>query len=196
MNRSSQLRDGVYLTYTAVALTPQAAHPFAVGRKFAEQLGYPKDLLDRLPSEATEAFTGVSNVSIFAEIHSGMTVLDLGCGAGTDSLIAARRVGANGKVVGVDFSEAMLARARESAIKAKATNVEFRHSEAEKLPIEDASIDVAMINGIFNLNPSREKIFGELARVIKPDGVVYAAEMILRQPSPPGTMQDDVDWFS
>jgi SAM-dependent methyltransferase len=196
MNRSSQLRGGVYKAYSAVAEMPQAEHPFAVGRAFAESLGYPKELLDRLPCESTEAFTGVSNVSIFAKISCGATVLDVGCGAGLDSLIASQRVGVHGKVLGVDFSEAMLARARQSAAKAKATNVEFHQSSAETLPVGDSSIDVSLINGIFNLNPAREKIFGELARVMKPGGVVYSAELILRESLPADALPDDSDWFA
>ena len=196
MDRSSQLRDGVYKAYSAVAETPQAEHPFAVGREFAERLGYPSELLDQLPAESTEAFTGVSTVSLFAEIHSGATVLDVGCGAGLDSLIAAQRVGKNGKVIGVDFSEAMLARARAAGMKTKTRNIEFRQSSAELLPVDDSSVDVAMVNGIFNLNPSREKIFAELARVMKTGGVVYSAEMILREPLPPDMQMDENDWFA
>ena len=196
MDRSSQLRDGVYKAYSAVAETPQAEHPFAVGREFAERLGYPTELLDQIPPESTEAFSGVSTVSLFAEIHSGVTVLDVGCGAGLDSLIASQRVGKNGKVIGIDFSEAMLARAQTAAATTKMMNVEFRQSSAESLPIEDASIDVALVNGIFNLNPDREKIFAELARVMKPGGVLYSAEMILREPLPPDMQMDENDWFA
>lgn len=196
MNLSTQLRDGVYKAYSAVAETPQAEHPFAVGREFAERLGYPTELLNQLPSESTEAFTGVSNVSLFADIPVGSIILDVGCGAGLDSLIAAQRTGETGRVIGVDFSEAMLARARTAATKMKTTNVEFRQSSAESLPLEDASIDVAMVNGIFNLNPAREKIFQELARVMKAGGVVYSAEMILREPLPPEELADNNNWFA
>lgn len=196
MDRSSQLRDGVYKAYSAVAETPQAEHPFAVGREFAERLGYPSELLDQLPPESTEAFSGVSTVSLFAEIPSGATVLDVGCGAGLDSLIAAQRVGKNGKVIGVDFSEAMLARARAAGMKTKTRNIVFRQSSAESLPVDDSSVDVAMVNGIFNLNPARENIFAELARVMKPGGVLYSAEMILREPLPPDMQMDEKDWFA
>lgn len=196
MIRSSQLRDGVYQAYSAVAETPQAEHPFAVGIEFAERLGYPTELLNQLPSESTEAFTGVSIVSLFADIPIGSTILDVGCGAGLDSLVAAQRTGETGKVIGVDFSEAMLNRARIAAMKMKTANVEFRQSSAEALPLEDASIDVAMVNGIFNLNPAREKIFQELARVMKAGGVVYSAEMILREPLPPEEVTNTDDWFA
>ena len=196
MDLSTQLRDGVYKAYSAVAETPQAEHPFAVGREFAERLGYSTELLNQLPSESTEAFTGVSNVSIFGDIPVGSTILDVGCGAGLDSLIAAQRTGETGKVIGVDFSEAMLTRARTAATKMKIKNVEFRQSSAESLPLDNASIDVAIVNGIFNLNPAREKIFQELARVMKAGGVVYSAEMILREPLPPEELTNTDDWFA
>jgi len=127
---------------------PQTKHAFPVGRGFAESLGYPADLLDQLPAVASDAFAGVSNVSIFAEIPFGATILDLGCGAGLDALIAARRVGLAGKVIAVDFSAAMLARARQAVAEAGASNVELREADAGQLPIADEEIDIAMVNGI------------------------------------------------
>lgn len=196
MDDSAQLRHGVYQAYTTVAETPQAEHPFAVGKEFAEKLGYPTELLNQLPSESVEAFTGVSNVSLFAEMKAGAIVLDVGCGAGMDSLIAAQRVGENGKVIGIDFSEAMLARAQTAAKKMNLSNLSFYSTPAESMPVEDASIDVAMVNGIFNLNPAREKIFQELARVMKKGGAVFSAEMILREPLPPEHTLNITDWFS
>src|SRR5438874_1465737 len=115
MNAPQQLRQGVYAAYTAVAKQPEGEHPFAVGRAFAAGLGYPLEQLDRLPPESVQAFTGVSAVSIWADLPAGARVLDLGCGAGMDALIAAERVGPTGSVLGVDFSPAMLARARRAA---------------------------------------------------------------------------------
>jgi SAM-dependent methyltransferase len=196
MDRARQLREGVWRAYSNVAEQPEAGHPFAVGRQFAEQLGYPQELLDALPTVAVEAFTGVSNVSLFADLPVGARVLDLGCGAGLDSLIAARRVGPMGSVVGVDFSESMLARARQAASQAQASNVEFRPGDAERLPLDEASIDIALVNGLFNLNPAREAIFRELARVVRPGGVAYSAEMILRGPLPPDEQASLTNWFA
>jgi arsenite methyltransferase len=194
MNRSL-LREGVYQAYSAVAKSPQAQHPFPNGRIFAESLGYPLAVLDEMPGEAVEAFAGVSNVSIFADISAGVIVLDVGCGAGLDSLIAARRTGPGGRVIGLDFSAAMLARAAQAATAAGLNHVEFRQADAEQMPIEDASIDVALVNGIFNLNPARQEIFSELARVVKPGGAVYAAEIILREPLPLEEA-DSTNWFA
>jgi arsenite methyltransferase len=143
MEKTPQLREGVHRAYSAAAEQPQEKHPFPVGRRFAESVGYPKDLLGELPSVSVEAFSGVSNVSVFAEILEGETVLDLGCGAGLDSLIAARRTGVKGRVIGIDFSAAMLLRARRAAREAGMDHVEFFEAGAEALPLEDGSIDVA-----------------------------------------------------
>ena len=191
-----QLRDGVRRAYSAASERPQDKHPFPVGRSFAESLGYPQDLLVALPSVSVDAFSGVSNVAVFAEIPVGAVVLDLGCGAGLDSLIAAQRVGPQGKVIGVDFSEAMLARARQAAVELGVRNVEFYQADAEKLPIEDGLIDVALANGIFNLNPERGAIFGELARAVRQGGAVYAAELILQEPLPPEIQASEANWFA
>ena len=191
-----KLREGVRDAYSAAARTPQEEHAFPVGRAFAESLGYPRDLLDAMPAACVEAFAGVSNVAVFAAIPPGAIVLDLGCGAGLDSLIAARRVGPNGKVVGVDFSEAMLDRARRAAAEAGVTNVEFRRADAEALPLPDRSVDVAIVNGIFNLNPARGAIFGELARVLRPDGEVFVAELILIEPLPEDERASLTNWFA
>ncbi len=192
----SELRDKVREAYSAAADSPTGKHPFPVGRAFAESVGYPATLLDSLPSAAAEAFAGVTNVGLFAEIPEGATVLDLGCGAGLDSLIAARRVGPSGKVIGVDFSKTMLDRARQAAQEAAIQNVSFEHADAENLPLDSASIDVALANGIFNLNPARESIFRKLAQVLRLGGAVYAAELILASPLPADVKQTDADWFA
>lgn len=196
MDKRKQLRDGVRGAYSAAAERPQDKHPFPVGRSFAESLGYPQDLLAALPRASVDAFSAVSNVAVFARIPAGAVVLDLGCGAGLDSLIAAQRVGPQGRVIGVDFSDAMLARAREAAVELGVRNVEFYQADAEKLPIGDGLIDVALANGIFNLNPEREAIFGELARAVRQGGAVYAAELILQEPLPPDVKDNETNWFA
>lgn len=193
---NEKLRETVCQVYSAAAQKPAEEQTFPLGRDFAESLGYPPDVLAGLPAVSIDAFTGVSNVSVFADIPTGATVLDLGCGAGLDSLIASGRVGVAGKVVGIDFSDAMLVRAREAAAEYGIDNVEFHHAEAEDLPIADGAIDVALVNGIFNLNPDREAIFRELARVLRQDGVVYAAELILREPLPAEILKNPGSWFS
>ena len=176
------LRGAVCQAYSAAADAPEGRHPFPVGRGFAESLGYPAALLERVPDVAADAFAGVSDVSARAALPAGATVLDLGCGAGLDAIIAATRVGARGRVIGVDFSESMLRRARAAALQAGAGNLCFLLGDGEQIPLEDGAIDVALVNGIFNLNPHRRGLFGELARVLRPGGRVYVAELILRAP--------------
>jgi len=144
---------------------------------------------------SVDSFTGVSNVSIYVSITEGATVLDLGCGAGRDSLIAAQRTGSTGKVLGIDFSEAMIDRAKKGAEECGYSNITFTVSDAEEIPLPDASVDGALVNGIFNLSPFREKIFSELARVLREGGNVYAAELILREPVTSSTMCSLDNWF-
>lgn len=194
--QSAQLRQKVCAAYSAAALEPRQPHVFPVGRQFAEDLGYPADLLGRLPPLCTEVFTGVSNVSLFAEIPRGAVVLDLGCGAGLDSSIAAGKAGGNGAVIGVDFSFPMLVRARACQRETGAYRILFCQADAERLPLVDGSIDVVLVNGIFNLNPNRAAIFRELGRVVKPSGAVYAAELVLREPLPPSQSQSESNWFA
>lgn len=196
MTAPSNLRDGVRDAYSAAAKDPKRKHPFPVGRQFAESVGYPPEQLAKLPAVPVEAFAGVSNVAANADILPGATVLDLGCGAGLDSLLAAAKTGPLGKVIGVDFSRSMLDRARLGASEAGFSNIEFREADAERLPIEGASVDVAMVNGIFNLNPMRDAIFRELARVVRPGGVVYAAELILRHSVQKSEAADEANWFA
>jgi SAM-dependent methyltransferase len=190
------LKGRVREAYSAAAEAPMGKHPFPVGRQFAASLGYPEEVLDGLPGAAVEAFAGVSNVSVFAEIAQGATVLDLGCGAGLDSLIAAERAGAGGRVVGVDFSGAMLGRARDAAGKMGVRQMVWCRADAERLPLADGAVDMAMVNGLFNLNPKRTAIFGELARVVRPGGRVYAAELIAVERPREGDEVDESNWFA
>lgn len=196
MQQESELRCKVRDAYSAAAVSPGESHAFPVGRPFAESLGYPTGLLTGLPPGCVEAFAGVSNVSMFAEIPKGSVILDLGCGAGLDSLIAADRTGRQGRVIGLDFSFPMLSRARQSAAESGINNVVFCHADAERLPLRDESIGIALINGIFNLNPARQSIFWELGRVVKRGGVVYSAELILKEPLPPEQQASESNWFA
>jgi SAM-dependent methyltransferase len=196
MSKTQQIRSLVHRAYSEAAERPQDEHAFPVGRHFAESLGYPSDLLAALPAVSVEAFSGVSNVALFASIPEGATVLDLGCGAGLDSLIAAQRTGPSGRVIGLDFSNAMLLRARQAAAEAGVRNVEFHSADAEDLTLENGLIDVALVNGIFNLNPARDLVFRELARVVRSGGTVFAAELILREPLPPNVRESETDWLA
>jgi len=194
--QNEALRTSVRGAYSAIAASPAAEHPIPVGRQLALGVGYPAERLARMPAVAVDAFAGVGAVSIFAQLPPGSRVLDLGCGAGLDSLIAAERVGAEGRVIGVDFSESMLARASEAAAEAGVGNLRLCLADSERLPLRNSSIDVALVNGIFNLNPRRQLLFQELGRVVREGGAVYAAELILREALSDAERGDEANWFA
>ena len=193
---ADELLDKVREAYSKAADNPRDSHPFPIGYDFALSLGYAEDLLQSLPESSVERFTGVSNVSVFAEIPPGSTVLDLGCGGGMDSLIAAAKTGHYGRVYGVDFSPSMLSHARSGAANAGADDIEFQESVGQRLPFDGGMFDVALVNGIFNLNPNRAGLFQELARVVRPGGVLYGAEIILREPMDKEERAGLANWFS
>lgn len=183
------LRDRVRAAYSAAAFEPGSRHPFPVGAEFAASVGYPKEALATLP-QAAAAFAGVSNVALQAPLRPGMTVVDLGCGAGLDARIAAERVSPGGRVAGVDFSLEMLRRARPGG------GAHFLQAAAESLPFRDAFADMVLINGLLNLNPYRERILREVARVLKPGGALFGAELILMEPLPDELKSGEDNWFS
>lgn len=187
------LIDRVRRVYGRVADSPDGKHPFRVGRRFAERVGYPEEWLAAIPPASVESFAGVSCVPCFAQFAAGARVLDLGCGAGLDALLVSARAG---RVVGVDFSEQMVGRAKQSATAMAVTNVEFKVGSAEAIPAETGSFDVAIVNGIFNLNLARAAILSELARVLVPGGLVFAAELVLKGPLPPEIEPSRDDWFA
>lgn len=188
-------RAAVREAYSAAAVDPAGEHPFDVGRELALGVGYPPGLLDRLPADAVARFAGVGAVSVEAELAPGQRVLDLGCGAGLDSLVAAGRVRPGGLVIGIDFSGEMLARGARAREEAEAPEVALCRAAAEELPLADGSLDAVLVNGIFNLNPARSRIFTELARTVRPGGHVHAAELILRD-SLPEAERTDANWFA
>ena len=192
---SPELRTAVHDAYSAAAERPAQKHAFPVGRVLAERLGYPADVLDAMPLAAVEAFAGVSTLALSAPIPANAHVLDLGCGAGLDSVILARRVAPTGRVIGIDFSEAMLTRAQRAAAEA-GVDVTFYQGDAEQLPLVDASVDVALVNGIFNLNPARAEIFRELARVVRPGGHAYVAELVLQEAVSKPDHFTEAEWFA
>lgn len=191
--KPGELREQVRSVYSEVAAAPSARHPFRVGRGLAERAGFPEEWLARVPAASLDAFAGVWCLPCFAEVPVGARVLDLGCGAGLDSLLLASRAES---ILGLDFSEQMLARARSSAEVLGISNVDFRKGDAEAIPAEDGAFDLAIVNGIFNLNPSRSAIFSELARVVRQGGAVYAAELVLKGPLPAERQLNAADWFS
>jgi cyclopropane fatty-acyl-phospholipid synthase-like methyltransferase len=190
---ADELRERVRRTYGRIAEAPAGEHPFAVGRGLAERAGYPAAWLDAAPRIAVEAFAGVSCLPCFAEIGPGARVLDAGCGVGLDLVLVAPRAE---RVVGVDFSREMVERARTTITAAGASNVELALADAETMAERVGPVDVALVNGIFNLNPRRSEIFRELAAAVRPGGAVYAAELVLKGPLPAGVEATEADWFA
>jgi SAM-dependent methyltransferase len=174
------LRSEIEKTYTEVSTKQDKDFIFPTGRSWAENLGYP-DELSRLPDETAESFAGVANPWVHGRVEPGQTVLDLGCGAGTDLLIAAQMVGPEGRVVGIDMTESMLARARESASAMDLHNVEVHQSLIESLPVEDASVDVVISNGVIDLVPDKDAVFGEIDRVLRPGGRLQIADVVIHK---------------
>lgn len=175
---SEELRLAVADKYGEVAADPNGRHPFPVGRVFAESLGYTPDILDALPPTAVSSFAGISNPLAHADLQPGETVLDLGCGAGMDSILAARQVGPAGHVHGLDLSTEMVASARANARGAGVDNITFHQAPAEDTPLDDASVDVVIVNGIFNLCPAKEPVMNEVHRLLRPGGRLLASEIV------------------
>jgi arsenite methyltransferase len=189
------LRCQISDKYTEVAKTPEKGFHFHTGRPLALMLGYPEDILQTLPAGTVESFAGTGNPFTMGELRPGETVLDIGCGAGLDSLIAARQVGQSGRVVSVDMTPAMLDKAAAGAREAGIGNIEFRKGLAEALPVEDASIDVVISNGVINLCPDKMAVMQEVNRVLKPGGRIQIADIVVHKELPQDA-KDDIDLWS
>jgi arsenite methyltransferase len=173
------LRDEIRKTYTDVSTDQEQEFIFPTGRAWAQELGYPEPELARVPDATAESFAGVANHWVLGRIAPGAVVLDLGCGAGTDLLIAAQMTGATGRVVGVDMTTAMLERARASADEMGIDNVELHESLIESLPLDDASVDVVISNGVIDLVPDKDAVLDEIDRVLRPGGRLQLADVVI-----------------
>src|ERR1700716_4714188 len=149
------LREEIRKTYTDVSTEQEQEFIFPTGRAWAQELGYPERELARVPDETVESFAGVANHWLLGRVELGSVVLDLGCGAGTDLLIAAQMTGPTGRVIGVDMTSVMLDRARDSAQQMRLENVELHESLIESLPLEDSSVDIVISNGVIDLVPDK-----------------------------------------
>jgi arsenite methyltransferase len=176
------LKSEIKKTYARVSEQPEEDFVFPTGRAWAEDLGYPRELLARVPEIAAESFAGVANPFALGALEPGEVVLDVGSGAGTDSLVAAQMVGAEGRVTGIDMTPEMLAKARAAAAEMGTTNVEFVEGEVERLPFADATFDVVISNGVIDLIPDKDAVFAEIERVLRPGGRIQVADVTIQNP--------------
>jgi SAM-dependent methyltransferase len=175
------LRSEIRKTYAAVSQESERDFIFPTGRAWAEDLGYPPELAN-VPDSAVESFAGVANPWKLGRLEPGENVLDLGSGAGTDSLIAAQMVGPTGSVTGIDMTPEMLEKSRAAAAEMGLANVAFMEADAERLPFEDASFDVVISNGVIDLIPDKDAVFSEIFRVLVPGGRIQIADVTIQRP--------------
>ena len=175
------LREEIRRTYTDVSDDQEQEFIFPTGRSWAQELGYPEPELERVPDATVDSFAGVANHWTLGAIDPGAVVLDLGCGSGTDLLIAAQMTGPGGRAIGVDMTPAMLARAQASAREMGLENVEVQESLIESLPVDAASVDVVISNGVIDLVPDKDAVFAEIDRVLRPGGRLQVADVVIHK---------------
>lgn len=180
--------------YTEVAETPEHGFHFHTGRPLARMLRYPDEWVNATPPAVVERFAGVGNPFRLGPLPEGAVVLDVGAGAGFDAQQAARQVGPRGRVIGVDLTPAMVAKARAGAAAAGLANVEFHEGRAEALPLPDASVDVVISNGVINLCPDKGAVYRELCRVLRPGGRLQVADVMVQMPVPDDAKADIDLW--
>jgi ubiquinone/menaquinone biosynthesis C-methylase UbiE len=191
---TDDLEQRVKRMYEEVALEPEREFHFETGRPLCERLGYPPADLDRIPAAAIDSFAGVGYFLDLAAIAPGETVLDLGSGSGTDSFLAALATGADGRVIGVDMTEAQLAKSRDLAARHGFPQTEFREGYIERPPVDAASVDCAISNGVINLSPDKPTVFAAAARALRPGGRLALADIVTEHQLPEGVTCDASLW--
>lgn len=188
------LRTAIQEEYRLVALEPEHGFHFHTGRPLAHMLGYTDEMLAAIPESAIESFAGTGNPFSLGELRPGERIVDVGSGAGIDSLIAARMVAPDGEVCGIDMTPAMLEKATHAAQESGLQNVEFRLGYAETIPIADGWADVIISNGVLNLMPDKQAALKEMARVLKPGGRLQIGDILVQKEVPEDARQQIDLW--
>lgn len=189
------LKDEILRMYQEVADSPDSEFHFYHGREAAEMFDYPSDLLDRAPAAAVASFAGVGNTHLRSELKPGEAVLDLGSGAGLDSIVAGWQVGPEGSVVGVDLNPSMCLKA-ESHAAAAGTRMECRSGSMENIPLDDASVDVVLSNGVINLSFRKRRVIEEIFRVLRPGGRISITDIVSAKQLSQSIVNDPKLWAS
>jgi SAM-dependent methyltransferase len=192
--RASEIRSSVKSLYRDVVQCPEGRFPYPVGRESALNLGYDSSWLEAIPNEVVERFVGVGNPFSIRMPKTGERVLDAGCGCGLDAFVCSILVGPAGKVYGVDLTAEMLALPLSFCSKLSRQNVEFHEASVETLPYRDGTFDLAISNGALNLIPDKKAAFSELSRVLKPGGVLAAADLLVMEEIPPEVLAGKDAW--
>ena len=179
MENVNEIKDRIRQRFVKVATEPTAPQRHPHGPSSAKKLGYDADEIDALPAVVVESFAGVGNPLGLHAVRSGETVVDIGCGAGVDSILAARKVGPSGRVIGVDLTPEMVKKATDNAVAAGVANAEFHQGEADCLPVGNETVDVVISNGVFNLCIDKPKVLAEVFRVLRPGGRLQMADILL-----------------
>ncbi len=188
------LRSAISTEYRDVALNPQKGFHFHTGRPLAKILGYDGELIKVVPESSITSFSGTGNPFSLGAIRLGERVVDVGCGAGFDSFIAAHMAGNGGRVIGIDMTPEMLRKAQKAKEAAGPSNIEFRKGIEEALPVDDKWADVVISNGVLNLCPDKLAVFREMYRVLKPGGRLQIADILVEKPVPEEAKQDIDLW--
>lgn len=190
-----RIKESIRGKYAKVAKSPEGLFKYPTGLAGLKALNYDPEIIQALPVAASASYCGVGNPFTLGQIGEGEAVLDIGCGAGVDTIVAAMMAGPTGRVIGIDLVPEMLAQARENAKMMGLRNVTYVETSAEKMPFPDADFDVVISNGVFNLIPDKVGALAEAFRVLKPSGRLMIADQILAGQLPKDKNARIKSWF-